>query len=336
MKKMSKFLRGGMCVALTAVMVFAVVSNASAWWWSPSPDTTSCQTKYPIILVHGMGFISTDVYPNSFPGIVEALEARGATVYCTNVAPIASTREKAEQFKEELLKIMAIDDSPKFNIIGHSHGGVYTRDAISNLGMAPYVASHTSVDSPQRGSTIAQTMVDIANIFPPLAEMMLGMIPFAGDQDKMYENISNLSSNYMNNVFNKQTPNMPGIYYQSWTGAFRHYSLFYTLGYFLNALMQSLSGSLDEPSTPQEYVAAMHKAFPALATEMWLLFAGYNDGLVPVNSAKWGTFRGTEFGSWWSYGVDHIDMVNLNPNGVSFDVIGEWVELVQNLKNKGY
>ena len=129
---------------------------------------------------------------------------------------------------------------------------------------------------------------------------------------------------------------MPGIYYQSWTGAFRHYSIFYTLGYFLNALMQTLSGSLDEPSTPQEYVAAMHKAFPALATEMWLLFAGYNDGLVPVNSAKWGTFRGTEFGSWWSYGVDHIDMVNLNPNGVSFDVIGEWVSLVQDLKNRGY
>jgi triacylglycerol lipase len=69
---------------------------------------------------------------------------------------------------------------------------------------------------------------------------------------------------------------------------------------------------------------------------MFYLGSGYNDGMIPVSSAQWGTFRGTEYGSWWSYGVDHLDMVNMNPNGVNFDVVGGYVKLVKDLKAKGY
>ena len=34
---------------------------------------TSCKTKYPIILAHGMAFYPSPTLPNSFPGIAEAL-----------------------------------------------------------------------------------------------------------------------------------------------------------------------------------------------------------------------------------------------------------------------
>jgi triacylglycerol lipase len=329
MKKMVRSFRIGICLAFTLMVASVLVSPAFA-------ADTSCATKYPIIMAHGMGFISTPVYPNSFPGIGEALTARGAKVYFTNVDSLASTRQKAEQFKAQFLQIKAATGAAKFNIIGHSHGGLYTRDAISNLGLAPYVASLTTVDSPHRGSPIAQTMVDIQRLVPALGEMMAGMVPFAGDQSQLDINILNLSEDYMNRVFNPNTPNKSGIYYQSWTGAFRQYNVFSMLSYFLTMLMQSLGGTLEQPSTPQQYVAAFHKALPALATEMWLLLKGYSDGLVTDDSAKWGYFRGIEFGSWWSYGVDHLDMVNLNPNGVSFDVVGGYVNIVKGLKSKGY
>jgi triacylglycerol lipase len=329
MKRMGTFRGIGICLAFTLMVAIVLASPVVA-------ADTSCATKYPIIMAHGMGFISTPVYPNSFPGIGEALTAKGAKVYFTNVDSLASTRQKAEQFKAQFLQIKAATGAAKFNIIGHSHGGLYTRDAITNLGLYPYVASLTTVDSPHRGSKVAQTMVDIQRLVPALAEMMAGMVPFAGDQSQLDINILNLSEDYMNRVFNPNTPNKSGIYYQSWTGAFRQYNVFSMLSYFLTMLMQSLSGTLEQPSTPQQYVAAFHKALPALATEMWLLWAGFNDGLVSNNSAKWGTFRGTEFGSWWSHGVDHLDMVNLNPNGVSFDVVGGYVNIVTGLKSKGY
>jgi triacylglycerol lipase len=328
-KKMGKVFRIVLLVSFIFITATVLALPAFA-------ADTSCATKYPIIMAHGMGFIATPVYPNSFPGIGEALTAKGAKVYFTNVDSLASTRQKAEQFKAQFLQIKAATGAAKFNIIGHSHGGLYTRDAITNLGLYPYVASLTTVDSPHRGSKIAQTMVDIKRLVPALAEMMAGMVPFAGDQSQLDINILNLSEDYMNRVFNPNTPNKSGIYYQSWTGAFRDYNIFSMLSYFLNMLMQSLGGTLEQPSTPQQYVAAFHKALPALATEMWLLFAGFNDGLVTDDSAKWGYFRGTEFGSWWSHGVDHLDMVNLNSNGVSFDVVGGYVNIVKGLKSKGY
>ena len=283
-----------------------------------------------------MGFISTKVYPNSFPGIVEALRARGATVYITNVESLGATREKAEQFKTGFLQIKATDGSAKFNIMGHSHGGLYTRDAITNLGLAPNVASLTTVDSPHRGSVLAGVMNLINNVAPMIGNLIAGFIPFPGDQSKLAINIQQLTPNYMNNTFNPNCPNAAGVYYQSWTGQYKVYNLFSTTAHFLIMLVQALTGTSSTPSTPQEYVAAFNKVLPDLATEIFFLGGGFNDGLVPVNSAKWGTFLGVQSGNWFTKGVNHIDVVNLSPNGAPFDVVGYWVKVVQNLKNKGY
>jgi triacylglycerol lipase len=284
-----------------------------------------------------MGFISNPDYPNSFPGIGEALKARGATdIYYTNVDSLQSTRVKAEQFKQEFQKIQALYPAgTKFNIIAHSHGGIYTRDAISNLGLAPYVASLTTVASPHRGANLAQLYADIKKYVPALLSMMAGMMPFAGDQQYLDVNLLNLSTSYMQNTFNPNTPNMPGIYYQSWAGEFRHYNVFTMLGDFILMLIRQLNGTLSNPSTPAQYVAAFHKALPDSATAQWLIGGGHNDGLVPEYSAKWGTYLGTDFGYWWTYGIDHVDTVNINPNGVNFDVIGTYVNFVQILKAKG-
>jgi triacylglycerol lipase len=319
------------------VIVVGVIFMASLLGAPAFAADTSCKTKYPIIMVHGMGFISNSVYPNSFPGIGEALTARGATIYFTNVDSLQATRVKAEQFAAEFQKIQALYPAgTKFNIIAHSHGGVYTRDAISNLGLYPYVASLTTVDTPHRGANLAQLYADIKTYFPWLLSLMAGMTPFPGDQQYLDVNLLNLSTSYMQNTFNPNTPNKSGIYYQSWAGEFRVYNMFAMLGDFLNSLIQQLTGTYKSPKTPQEYVAAFHKAFPDTAAAQMLIGGGFNDGLVPEYSAKWGTYLGADFGYWWTYGIDHVDAVNINPNGVNFDVIGTYVNFVKKLKAKGY
>lgn len=327
--RMLKCFERGLILMGIVIMAMAISSPVFA-------ADTSCKTKYPIILAHGMGFIPNPTYPNSFPGIVEALQARGATVYCTVVEPLGSTREKAEQFKAEFLKIKAISGAAKFNIIGHSHGGIYTRDAITNLGLAPYVASLTTVDSPHRGSEIAQVMTDISKVAPWLANMLTGLLPMAGDPEKLAINTEQLSVTYMTRVFNPNCPNVKGVYYQSWSGCYRYYNVFKMLSEFISMLIQALLGISPQPSTPAEYVAALYDMLPTLATEIFLLGGGYNDGLVSVDSAKWGTYLGTQTGYWFTKGVNHLDVVNLTPHGATFDVIGYWVKLVQGLKAKGY
>ena len=62
-------------------------------------------------------------------------------------------------------------NASKANIIAHSHGTLYTRYAISNLGLGSKVASYTSLCGPHRGSAVADwvmagcfTGVDAATI----------------------------------------------------------------------------------------------------------------------------------------------------------------------------
>ena len=108
----------------------------------------------------------------------------------------------------------------------------------------------------------------------------------------------------MTKVFNPNTPNMPGVYYQSWTGK-----------------LKSVTGEM-------------------MLAPVWLLIKaieGDNDGLVPVESAKWGNFRGVLTGAWWSGGVSHWNIIG-HIFGVTpgFDAPDFYVDIAAELKEWGF
>jgi hypothetical protein len=78
---MKKNIKIGIYVTFTLMLAIVFASPVAA-------ADTSCKTKYPIILAHGMAFYPSFTLPNSFPGIVEALRACGADVIITTVEPI--------------------------------------------------------------------------------------------------------------------------------------------------------------------------------------------------------------------------------------------------------
>lgn len=333
MKKVGRFFRIGICLAFTLMVAIVLVSSAFA------ADTTSCKTKYPIILAHGMGFTPSPAFPHSFPGIVEALQAKGAAVYYPAVPAIASTREKAEAFKVEFAKIQALyPTGTKFNVIGHSHGGLYTRDTITNLGIGSSVASLTTADSPHRGSYIDQLMLDIVELFPMFESLISGALPFTGDPEKLKQNNIDLSVDYMTKVFNPNTPNKSGVYYQSFTCAYRYYDLLKALWDGITMIVQALTGSgvSVNPNDPVAVAKALYDVLPDLSAECYFLGGGLGDGLVQVSSSKWGTFLGTQQGPWYSKGLNHLDAVNIAPYGAKWNAVSYWVKMVQNLKAKGY
>lgn len=62
---------------------------------------------------------------------------------------------------------------------------------------------------------------------------------------------------------------------------------------------------------------------------------GDNDGLVSVESAKWGHFRGI-LSPQKKRGISHGDMIDLTRKNVpGFDVARLYVDIVRELKEKG-
>ena len=268
-----------------------------------------CNTKYPVVLAHGMG-ASAEILGimDYWWGIEDALEDEGAEVYISSVNGMDSTENKAADFQRQAFEILAVSGSSKLNVIGHSHGTIYTRYAISNLSLGPYVKSHTSIAGPHRGSSIADLLMKglpsgLLNVAGDVLDFVYAFI-FGDDDPNTLENGYDLVTDYMVDIFNPNTPNLSTVYYQSW--------------------------------------AAKAKAGcnSVVLAPTWLIMLGYegaNDGLVGVESAKWGNFRGVEDAAWWSLGCDHLNIVGqLFGFTPGFDAPDFFVDVVSDLKDRGY
>ena len=60
-----------------------------------------------------------------------------------------------------LREILRKTGAEKVNIIAHSKGGLDSRWAISKLGLAPHVASLTTINTPHRGCVFAQHLLRV-------------------------------------------------------------------------------------------------------------------------------------------------------------------------------
>lgn len=118
------------------------------------------QTKYPIVLVHGLfGFDSLGPVEYWY-GIPSALRSGGAKVYVTQVSAANSSEVRGEQLLLEVKRILAATGAAKVNLIGHSHGGPTIRYVAS---VRPdLVASVTSVGGVNRGTPVADILLGVA------------------------------------------------------------------------------------------------------------------------------------------------------------------------------
>lgn len=286
-----------------------------------------CQTKHPVILVHGAFFKDQNMLGiNYWWGIPGALKDEGATVYVTQQDTFNGITDRGQQVARELGDLFALHpDWKKVNIIGHSQGPLDSRYLISNLSIPGkgaarnFVASMTSVSGVHRGSEIANLIWSMYKGIPILGPALGDMIAaavnaFAGvfyyneqDQNCM-KLLYTLTSNYMTTIFNPMTPDVAGVYYQSYAGKIK------TIG----------------PSADN-----------LIAGPLWAIMkvmgAGDNDGLVSVSSAKWGNFRGILTGAWWCDGVNHFNEIgHFFGATAGFDAPGFYCDVVSDLKSRGY
>lgn len=226
--------------------------------------------KHPVVLAHGlMGFDELRLAGSLLPGVHYW---RGITeaMKANGIEVITASVPATGSIEERALKlgqdIAAKANGKSVNIIAHSMGGLDARYMISQLHPDNVeVLSLTTIATPHRGSTFADYC------FEEIPKNYLPRIY------KLFENMnissgafSQLTTTYMAEEFNPKTPDVAGIQYFSY-GATFHPNIF----------------------------SAFRIPFKIVEKR-----EGANDGLVSVDSAKWGTYKGTLIE------VSHLDLIN--------------------------
>lgn len=247
------------------------------------------QTRYPIVLVHGLFGFDTALGVDYFYGIPDALRRGGATVFVAQVSAVNSTEVRGEQLLTQIKQIMALTGAEKVNVIGHSHGSPTARYV---AGVAPrLVASVTSVGGANRGSRVVdvvqgapgsvQTSVAAAafNAVGNLVGLTSGATRQPQSATGAFVSLSTAGAANFNQRFPQGMPTgcgsgadaVDGVRYYSWTG------------------IQPLTNLLD-PSD-------------AILVALSPLFGEANDGLVSACSSRLGRHLG-------DYRQNHLDEVN--------------------------
>ena len=139
---------------LSATILAAAVLPATSW------AVGYTQTKYPIMLVHGL-FGFDNIGPvEYFYGIPGTLRAGGATVIVSQVSAANSTEERGKQLALQIKQALVTYKATKINLIGHSHGSPTMRYVAHYY--PELIASVTSVNGVNKGTVIADVLVGVA------------------------------------------------------------------------------------------------------------------------------------------------------------------------------
>lgn len=266
-------------------------------------ESELCKTKYPLIMVHGIGFRDLK-YFNYWGRIPRELTRYGATVYYGNQEAMGTIAWNAGDIQKKIHEVIREAGCEKVNIIAHSKGGLDSRYAISKLNMGDYVASLTTVCTPHHGCRF----VDYACHLPEgLYRFVARCFDYSfrrfGDKNPDFYTATHQFSTEWSQQFNSEVPDVESVFYQSYAAV---------MGSMLSDLLLWLPYCLIYP------------------------LEGHNDGLVSAESAKWGEFRSV-FASKRLRGISHGDMIDLKREDYKgFDVVECYVRMVSELAAKGY
>ena len=142
------------------------------------------KTEHPIMLIPGIFAFDTIAGVDYWYQIPSALESRGASVHVAKINAFESSAMRGESLIEQLEEIKAAANGKidKFNLMGHSQGGMTAR-YVMNV-RPDLVASVTTMSTPHTGS--------------PVADVVSGAAPEGTLQGIVFEEFSNAVGNLVN------------------------------------------------------------------------------------------------------------------------------------------
>lgn len=270
-------------------------------------------TRFPLLWVHGWtGFESIGPL-NYWYGVRAHVEPYGYPFAVAVLDPYNSSEVRGAQLAEQIDGFLLEWRARRLDLIGHSQGGIDSRYAITTLGYGDRVDALLTIASPHRGTYITDLALGLApGAVEEALAFLLNLLGAVSAQSKSDAKASfySLSEHYMQGEFNPQNPDDPRVHYTSYTGR--------------------SCAAIDFLSPANECVDYID---PLLlwAYNILKIARGPNDGLVTVESAIWGEYRGEMI-------ADHIDEVGqiagvTDPN---FDHRAWYLDRVRELAADGH
>ncbi|KIO02794.1 hypothetical protein M404DRAFT_27689 [Pisolithus tinctorius Marx 270] len=288
--------------------------------------------RYPIVLCHGLyGFDARG--PSAFPSlryhywsnVLAILKKKiGAEVIVTAVPGTGSIAARAEAL-DRILQQRAIGRG--VNLMAHSMGGLDCRHLITHIKPTDYVPlSLTSISTPHRGSPFMDWCATL------LLQQNLGLgrrtdshVPECNDASSNSDSdkhefilslaslpssfttlilsyldspaYANLTTSYLNDIFNPSTPDDPRVKYFSVVSRIDEMNIWHPLWLPKMVLDDA------ERKAKESLKARMGGKYSGEGVPPWEQDDQWgNDGLVTVQSARWGEFLGI------LEGCDHWDI----------------------------
>lgn len=266
--------------------------------------------RYPVLMIHGVGFRDLK-WPLYWGRIPAALSGMGTVLFYGQQDCWARVEDNAKTIKARICQILDETGSEKVNIIAHSKGGLEARMAASSLGMGDRIASITTIGTPHRGSKTIDRLLKAPDAFFNIASFAVNnWIGLIGDTKPDFYAVCRDFSTAYAEEFNRNNPDVPGVFYQSFAGVMK---------------------------TPFSDI----NLSTANAVVKWI--EGDNDGLVSVESAKWGESF-TLLTGRTNRGVSHYDEIDFRRAPLSVKNGGEGVadicdvykDIVTGLAERGF
>ncbi|MCH5203960.1 MAG: triacylglycerol lipase [Oscillospiraceae bacterium] len=263
-----------------------------------------CETKYPILLVHGVFFRDSRLL-NYWGRVPAELEKNGAVVYYGEQQSALSVEDSSKELANRIKEIASKTGCGKLNIIAHSKGGLDSRYAISKLGCDKYVASLTTVNTPHKGCIFAEYLLKTSpeKLKKFIESAYNGTFRALGDRSPDFMSaVKNLTAGFCEE-FNKEVIDSPEVMYQS-------------IG---SKAKNRRSGRFP-----------LNVSYPVVKK-----YDGDNDGLVALEATEWGE-KWIRLYPTGHRGITHADVIDLNRKNIKgFDVREFYVQLVADLKKRG-
>jgi len=267
------------------------------------PEPEVVELEYPVLLCHGYGAIASLVKPSPLYDVALLLRSHNVLTYAPNIVPYAKIETRAQSWVQRIEELTERAPGGKVNIIAHSMGGLDMRYALSQYDIADHVASFTTISTPHRGTSLAElTLKTPEAIRDKLADFLdwMGDRIYPHTKSDSVGSAAQLTREYIVENFNPKITDVSNIPYYSYTSA--------------------VGKGTDEPIR----VIARYQNKHIFENE------GPNDGMVSVESAKWGEHIETSR-------LSHLEQMNMRIKDDRKPLFQRfWLDVVKMLAKKGH
>lgn len=267
------------------------------------PDPEAVFLKYPVLICHGYGAIASLVKPSPLYDVALLLRKHNVLAFAPNIVPYAKIETRADSWVKILHRLLDNIPQKKVNIIAHSMGGLDMRYALASHDISRHVASLTTVATPHHGTSLAELTLKTPEA---IREKLADFLDWMGDRiypqtkSDAVASAEQLTRNYITEVFNRQISDHSHIPFYSYSAAVGK-------------------------GTPHPI-----RVITRYQNNYIYELEGPNDGMVSVESSKWGEHIKTIH-------LSHLEQMNLrvkDDRRILFEAF--WLEVIKMLESKGH